>query len=103
MYEPLTAEEIREAYARVMPRTGDRPLARVARTIGEENGYTLADLRAYCRTKDLARVRQEAMWACRQYTGASLTEIAHFFHRKDHTTVLHALRVVEKRMKKEAA
>ena len=44
----------------------------------------------------LARPRQLAMWLARQTTGSSLPVIASAFLKDDHTTVLHACRVIER-------
>ena len=52
------------------------------------------------RTKELVNARQFAMYIIRNMTTLSLTEIGNKFHR-DHTTVLHSLEKVEKRMKED--
>ena len=57
----------------------------------------IADLRSTRRTPQVARARQLAMYLGRELTPSSLSEIARAFNR-DHTTVLHAVRAVGKRL-----
>jgi chromosomal replication initiator protein len=47
------------------------------------------------RTADIARARQLAMYLTRELTDLSLPQIARAFNRRDHTTVLHAIRKVQ--------
>ena len=47
------------------------------------------------RTAPVARARQLAMYLTRELTDLSLPAIAQAFNRRDHTTVLHAIRRVE--------
>lgn len=56
--------------------------------------YSLADLRSQSRDKQLVLVRQLAMYLMKKYTNKSLQEIGHYFGRKDHTTVMHAVNKV---------
>lgn len=55
------------------------------------------DLLSAKRTPDVTRGRHLAMYICRQRTDLSLAEIGRFFDR-DHTTVLHAIRNVSRRL-----
>jgi chromosomal replication initiator protein len=48
------------------------------------------------RTAEVARARQLAMYLTRELTDLSLPAIAAAFNRRDHTTVLHAIRKVER-------
>ena len=48
------------------------------------------------RTAPVARARQLAMYLTRELTDLSLPAIAQAFNRRDHTTVLHAIRRVER-------
>jgi chromosomal replication initiator protein len=48
------------------------------------------------RVADVVRARQIAMYLSRQLTDASLSTIARAFKRRDHTTVLHAIRKIKK-------
>ena len=48
------------------------------------------------RTRSVARPRQLAMALVRELTSLSLVEIGRGFGGRDHTTVLHATRIIEK-------
>ena len=50
----------------------------------------------------MALARQVAMYMCRIHTESSLQQIAKDFGKKDHTTVLHALKKIEMLMKEDA-
>lgn len=58
----------------------------------------LADLKAPTRTRSLTLPRHIAMFLCRELTDLSLPKIAEVFDRRDHTTVINALRKVEAMM-----
>jgi chromosomal replication initiation ATPase DnaA len=60
-------------------------------------------LRNHLRRHDICRPRQEAMARCAKETGQNLQAIGRFFGGFDHTTVMHAIRAVEKREAKAAA
>jgi chromosomal replication initiator protein len=55
------------------------------------------------RTANIARGRQLAMYLTRELTDLSLPDIAEAFNRRDHTTVLHAIRKVESRALEDAS
>jgi chromosomal replication initiator protein len=55
------------------------------------------------RAAPTARARQLAMYLSRELTNLSLPEIAAAFNRRDHTTVIHAIRKVEARALEDSA
>ncbi len=67
----------------------------IQKTVGEYYKIRLTDLLAKKRTRSLARPRQIAMALAKELTNHSLPEIGMAFGGRDHTTVLHACRVVE--------
>ncbi len=69
--------------------------------VAGEFGYTPEDICGKRRTADLALARQTAMYLCRGHTESSLTQIARDFGKKDHTTVLHAIRKIELLLKED--
>jgi len=81
----LPAEPARPSIAQVQDATCD--VLRVSR----------ADLNSPRRAANLVRARQIAIYVARDKTGASLAEIARAFER-DHSTVLHSIRSIEKRL-----
>ena len=60
-----------------------------------------ADLRSKRRTRTVAVPRQVAMYFCRRYTDASFPSIGDHFGNRDHSTVIHATQVVERRIKED--
>src|SRR5262249_21116271 len=82
---------------------GPRPDVRqVQEAVAAKLGLTVDALVSPRRTADLARGRQLAMYLTRELTDLSLPEIAQAFNRRDHTTVLHAVRRVETRALEDA-
>jgi chromosomal replication initiator protein len=62
-------------------------------------GLALIEMRSDRRARTIARPRQVAMLLCRELTTCSLPAIGRQFGNRDHTTVMHACRVVEERAK----
>jgi chromosomal replication initiator protein len=58
----------------------------------------ISELRANKRHKNIVLPRQIAMYLTRQLTQMSLPEIGHAFGGKDHTTVLHSCKKIEKKI-----
>ena len=50
---------------------------------------------------EVAMARQIAMYLCREYTSSSLTNIGLYFGKRDHSTVIHACRNIEKKMNED--
>ena len=53
------------------------------------------------RKAEIALARQLSMYLCRDLLGASLNKIGLFFGGRDHSTVIHALKVVEDKKQKD--
>ncbi len=73
----------------------------VQRVISEHFGIKISDLKSERRTKSLAFARQVAMYMSRKLVGASYPTIGEKFGDRDHTTVLHAVSVIEKRREED--
>jgi chromosomal replication initiator protein len=96
------ARELLAPYARAA-RGGDR--SSVARIVGEVCRHyrvTQAELASPRRTSRLAVPRQVAMYLCRRHTEAPLQAIGAEFGGRDHSTVVHALGAIEKRLADDA-
>jgi chromosomal replication initiator protein len=57
----------------------------------------LSDLLGKRRHKSVALPRQVCMWLARRHTRYSLEEIGGYLGGRDHTTVLHAIRMIDSR------
>jgi chromosomal replication initiator protein len=81
----------------IAPRAPTRLDARqVQEAVAARLGFSVDDLLSPSRTARVARARQLAMYLTRELTDLSLPAIAQAFNRRDHTTVLHAIRRVER-------
>ena len=69
--------------------------------VSREFGYQPSDILGKSRTSEIALARQTAMYLCRAHTELSLQQIARDFGKKDHTTVLHAVRSIKVRMNED--
>jgi chromosomal replication initiator protein len=65
--------------------------------VTERFGVKLSDLQGRRRSRSIALPRQVCMYLARELTEHSLGEIGGFFGGRDHTTVLHAHKLVEQR------
>ncbi len=63
----------------------------------------LSDLQSKRRQRSVAIPRQVCMSLARKFTNHSLEEIGGFFGGRDHTTVMHAIRTVEKRRRADTS
>jgi chromosomal replication initiator protein len=81
----------------IAPDSPARPNARqIQEAVAAKLGLSPDDILSPSRTAPVARARQLAMYLTRELTDLSLPAIAQVFNRRDHTTVLHAIRRVER-------
>jgi chromosomal replication initiator protein len=71
----------------------------IQKTICDYYNIKIGDLKAKRRTKNVAIPRQVAMYLCRKYTATSFPSIGYKFGGRDHSTVIHASKAIEKRIK----
>ncbi len=71
----------------------------IQRRVAEHYDVRLADMTSKRRPANIAFPRQIAMYLARELTKSSLNEIGDAFGGRDHGTVLHAHRLVKKRVK----
>ncbi|MCX7886711.1 MAG: chromosomal replication initiator protein DnaA [Verrucomicrobiae bacterium] len=68
----------------------------IQKKVAEHFDIRLADMTSHRRPKNIAFPRQLAMYLCRELTDASFVHIGKEFGGRDHGTVLHACRTVQK-------
>jgi chromosomal replication initiator protein len=68
----------------------------VASAVAKENHITLGELKGPTRRQSVTQARSLAMCLVRRLSGASYAEIGRHFGGRDHTTVLHACRKIER-------
>ena len=66
----------------------------IQKTVADYYKVRIADLLSKRRSRSVARPRQVAMALAKELTSHSLPEIGDAFGGRDHTTVLHACRVI---------
>ena len=79
-----------------------KTISRICQEVAEKHGLTPVELRSARRSKNVVRARHEVFWRCKQETTASLPQIGRLMGGKDHTTVLHGIRMHERRMREAA-
>jgi chromosomal replication initiator protein len=73
----------------------------IQKTICDFYNIKIGDLKAKRRTKNIAIPRQVAMYLCRKHTETSFPAIGDKFGGRDHSTVIHASKAVERRLKED--
>ena len=68
----------------------------IQKTVADFYKIKVADMYSKKRPASIARPRQIAMYIAKEMTQKSLPEIGELFGGRDHTTVLHAVRKIEK-------
>lgn len=63
----------------------------VTKAVAASYGYSLDDIRAKGRNKELVQARQVVMYLLKQYTNCSLRDIGVFLGNRDHSTVIHGI------------
>lgn len=73
----------------------------IQKSICDYFNIKMGDLKAKRRTKNIALPRQVAMYLCRKYTSTSFPAIGYKFGGRDHSTVIHASKTIERKMKED--
>ena len=69
----------------------------IQKAICDHFDVKISDLKSKRRTKNLALARQMAMYLCRKFTSTSFPAIGAEFGGRDHSTVIHASKTIEKK------
>jgi chromosomal replication initiator protein len=86
----------------VYERVSTAPVDRVIEIVGKFYGVAQADLLGTDRTQHVAMVRHIAMYLARAHCRLSYPELGGVFGR-DHSSVIHAVRMIERRIKHQPA
>jgi chromosomal replication initiator protein len=73
----------------------------IQKTICDYFNLKIGDLKAKRRTQNIALPRQVAMYLCRKHTETSFPAIGDKFGGRDHSTVIHASRTIERKIKED--
>lgn len=100
--QEISIELVRRALRDVFAvQKGQPTMDDVMRVVTAHFNVKLTDLQSRRRTNAIAHPRQIGMYLARRITRHSLEEIGGFFGGRDHTTVLHAVRKVERDVKRD--
>ena len=69
-------------------------ISQVARAVAREFHLPVSSLRSRCRTRGMVLPRQCAMFLARELTGEHYARIGDYFGKRNHSTVLHARRIL---------
>ena len=94
--KPITIEIAKQNLAEIL-RASERKVSidEIIRKVTDHYGLNMSDMLSQRRTRSIARPRQVAMYLAKVLTQHSLPEIGRQFGKRDHTTVIHAVKKVE--------
>jgi chromosomal replication initiator protein len=100
---PITVDFAREVLQNVLRDRGARAVTieSIQKAVCDFFRIRPNDLRSKKRTRVIALPRQVAMYLCRRYTDASFPVIGDRFGGRDHSTVIHAAQVIERRLRED--
>ena len=94
---PITLEMAKDSLKDIL---GDKhkevTVEAIQKMVSDHLGIKISDLKSDKRQKNLVQARQIAIWLCRDMTKASYPDIGAKFGGRDHSTVIHAARKIEK-------
>jgi chromosomal replication initiator protein len=104
MKKEITVELAREVFATLLNAAPKevQPEA-VLKAVAELHGVKVSDLKSDRKHKVVVTPRQIAMYLLRQMTPLSFPDIGARFGGKDHTTVMHAVKKIEQKMKDDVS
>ena len=102
---PITVDFARDVLQSVLRERVDRAITieSIQKAVCDFFRIRPNDLRSKRRTRTIALPRQVAMYLCRRYTNASFPVIGDRFGGRDHSTVIHAAQVIERRLREDPA
>jgi chromosomal replication initiator protein len=98
----LTLAGVRHALGRSPAASGRPTIERVIGEVCHDFELSRAEIISPRRTARVALPRQVAMYLCREHTDAPLSKIGAEFGGRDHSTVVHALGAIERRVREDA-
>jgi len=80
--------------------TGDLTVEDIVRRVSEVSHVPEKEIVGKSRKVEIAEARQISMYLCRNIIGTSLSNIGVYFGGRDHTTVMHAVKTIDKKQEK---
>jgi chromosomal replication initiator protein len=91
----LVKEVVRERVGKIQ--TPTISIEDVLKRVSEAMQIKEKDMAGKSRKQEIVEARQIAMYLCRGIIGSSLANIGVYFGGRDHTTVLHAVKTIERK------
>jgi len=83
-------------------RTTEIGLPEIARVTAERFGVKVSEMKGPHRGQSLSQARQTAMYLARELAGLHYSKIGQFFHRGNHSTVIHACHKIARELEANA-
>ncbi len=100
----ITLETTQEVLADLLRANGRRiTIEDIQKQVAAHFNIKMADMHSARRSRAIARPRQIAMYLAKRLTSRSLPEIGRKFGGKDHTTVMHAVKRIDKLIQQDSA
>ena len=77
---------------------GDISMEDVVKKVSEKSNISVDEIVGKSRKMEIAEARHISIYLCRNIIGASLSNIGLYFGGRDHTTVMHSLTTVDKKI-----
>jgi len=100
---PITVELAQQALGPLAARPAPTSAETVQGIVSEHFKVSIDELKSHRRDRHLVQARQIAMYLCRTVAEGSFPSIAEKFGGRDHSTVMHAVRVIEGRRASDRA
>jgi len=99
---PVTLEMAQEVLKDILiEKKRELSIEEIQKRVANHYGIKIADIKSSKRMKALVLPRQIAMYLARQLTSYSYPEIGDRFGGKDHSTIIHAIKKIEKNMEED--
>jgi len=100
--QPITADLAKKILRDTVQAKKILTAEEIQRVVADRFHLKLSEMKSKKRTKTIVQPRQITMYLCRDLTSLSFPEIGRHFGGKDHTTVIHACRQIEKRLENDS-
>lgn len=98
----ITVDLVKEVLKNILPDTSRHlTVESIQKLVADHYHIKLAELKSSRRLKTLTGPRQIAMYLCRKYVKSSFPELGLKFGGKDHSTVVHAVQKIEKKISED--
>lgn len=82
----------------IVDKSRDVTIEMIQKQVADMHGVKVSELKSEKRLKTLVVPRQIAIYLCREMTKASFPEIGEKFGGKDHSTIIHSVKKIEKQL-----